>query len=107
MAKPTDLEGRFAQAMKKGEKQDRAYRTFIKKGNYDTKKGFEQSRKHEDHTKSGNPIPLKRTTSDGYMPRKESVIERSNRQVAERNKGKTKEQISNDAFKSGRTSGRY
>lgn len=39
--------------------------------------------------------------------KKESIIERSNRQVAERNAGKTKEQISNDAFKSGRTSGRY
>lgn len=50
---------------------------------------------------------VKRSTSDGYMTRKESVIERSNRQVAERNKGKTKEQISNDAFKAGRTSGRY
>jgi hypothetical protein len=39
--------------------------------------------------------------------KKQSVIERSNRQVAERNAGKTKEQISEEAFKSGRTSGRY
>jgi|SRR6185312_6966822 len=36
-----------------------------------------------------------------------SLIERHNRAVAKRDEGKTKEQMSNDAFKSGRTSGRY
>jgi hypothetical protein len=54
------------------------------------------------------PVKSKRSTSDGFMAkRKESVIERSNRQVAERNAGKTKKEISEAAFKSGRTSGRY
>ena len=39
--------------------------------------------------------------------KKESLIERHNRQVAKRDAGKTKEQMSGEAFKSGRTSGRY
>lgn len=35
---------------------DKSYKTFLKAGNYDTKKGYAQSRKHEDHTKDGNPV---------------------------------------------------
>ncbi len=99
-----DLEQRFDAAIKKGEKQDKAKKTGH--GGWPIDPVAEKNKKTMKNTHEafyGN----KRSTSDGYMPRKESVIERSNRLVAKRDAGKTKDQISKDAFKSGRTSGRY
>ena len=113
-----DLEQRFAQAMKKGENQDAA-QTFKDKAKKMREESAQRKASNDkisgmsDEIRSnlkkyGTPhAPQKRSTSDGYMPRKESAIERSNRQVAKRNAGKTKDQISEEAFKSGRTSGRY
>ena len=79
-----DLEQRFDSAMKKGEKQDRA-QTFKDKAN----KMHEESAQRKaindkisgmsDEIRSnlkkyGTPhAPQKRTTSDGYMPRKGTV----------------------------------
>ena len=44
---------------------------------------------------------------DSAKSRALSIIDAHNRAIAKRDAGKTKEQMSNDAFKSGRTSGRY
>ena len=98
-----DLEQRFDAAMKKGERQDKA-KAYSINGKETSKGKFEL---HERQKAIADTNRIKRSTSDGYMPRKESAIERSNRQVAKRNAGKTKDQISEEAFKSGRTSGRY
>lgn len=62
MAKATDLEGRFDQAMKKGEKQDKGrVRVFSAKDHADLDKSMSG-------LESG--LGKKRTTSDGYMPRR-------------------------------------
>ena len=66
-----DLEQRFDAAMKKGESQDKEKRNFNKEAPL-----YGKGKKYEE---AMSARPAKRSTSDGYMPRKKDIVSDTDR----------------------------